>query len=357
MTEPSTVSPLQLLFLAGDGIGPEISSATQRVLAAVTPICNRPIIVTEADIGFAALEATGSTIPEPVRTAAKEADGVVLGPVSHNAYPPAAEGGLNPSGTLRKDLELYANVRPARTWEGVPRAASKPFHLTVMRENLEGFYADRNMHQGPGEFMPDPDTALAFRKITRHASMRIAEAAFRHAKQDGFSRVTAVHKANVMRVSDGLFLECCRAVAAEHPNIDYDELLVDAAAAHLVRDPAAFGVIVTTNMFGDILSDLASELSGGLGVAGSLNLGPRFAIAQAQHGSAPDIADKGIANPTSLILSLTMLLRHLDELRAAEAIETAVAQTLQRKPTYDLGGTATTEEFTSALIQAIEAGP
>ena len=355
MTKPSSLSPLQFLFLAGDGIGPEISTATRRVLAAVTPICDHPVIVTNADIGFAALEATGSTIPEPVLTAAKEAHGVVLGPVSHNAYPPAAEGGLNPSGTLRKALELYANVRPARTWEGVPRPASKPFHLTVMRENLEGFYADRNMHQGPGEFMPDPDTALSFRKITRQASMRIAEAAFRHAKQDGFSRVTAVHKANVMRVTDGLFLECCRAVAAKHPDINYDELLVDAAAAHLVRDPSAFGVIVTTNMFGDILSDLASELSGGLGVAGSLNLGPRFAIAQAQHGSAPDIADKGIANPTSLILSLAMLLRHLKEARAAEVIEIAVAQTLQHKPTSDLGGTATTEEFTAELIHVIEA--
>ncbi len=356
MTQSNTSSPLRLLFLAGDGIGPEITAATKSVLSAATPQCDRQITISDADIGFRALEASGCTIPNPVRAAAKEVDGVVLGPVSHNAYPPVAEGGLNPSGTLRKDLDLYANVRPARVWEGVPRFSAKPFHLTVMRENLEGFYADRNMHQGPGEFMPEPDTALAFRKITRHASTRIAEAAFVHAEQNGFSRVTAVHKANVMRVSDGLFLECCRSVASKYPDIAYDELLVDAAAAHLVRNPAAFGVIVTTNMFGDILSDLASELSGGLGVAGSLNLGPRFAIAQAQHGSAPDIADKGVANPISLILSLSMLLRHLGEARAADAIDTAIAGTFPHTRTRDLGGDATTQDFTSALVNAIEAG-
>ena len=165
MVQSNTSSPLQLLFLAGDGIGPEITAATKTVLSAVTPVCARAINVTEADIGFCALEASGCTIPDSVRAAAKEADGVVLGPVSHNAYPPAAQGGLNPSGTLRKDLDLYANVRPARIWEGVPRPSAQPFHLTVMRENLEGFYADRNMYQGPGEFMPEPDTALAFRKI------------------------------------------------------------------------------------------------------------------------------------------------------------------------------------------------
>lgn len=356
MSQSKTLSSLKLLFLAGDGIGPEITVATKTILSAVTPVCERTIKVTEADIGFRALEANGCTIPDTVRAEAKQADGVVLGPVSHNAYPPVAEGGLNPSGTLRKDLDLYANVRPARVWEGVPRFSAEPFYLTVMRENLEGFYADRNMHQGPGEFMPEPDTALAFRKITRGASTRIAEAAFMHAEQNGFSRVTAVHKANVMRVSDGLFLECCRAAANKYPGITYDELLVDAAAAHLVRRPAAFGVIVTTNMFGDILSDLASELSGGLGVAGSLNLGPRFAIAQAQHGSAPDIADKGIANPISLILSLAMLLRYLGEARASEVIETAIAKTLPNTRTLDLGGTATTQDFTTELIRAIEAG-
>ena len=203
--------------------------------------------------------------------------------------------------------------------------------------------------------MPDPNTALAFRKITRHASTRIAEASFLHAQKHGVHRVTAVHKANVMRITDGLFLECCRDVAAKFPNIAYDEMLVDAAAAHLVRNPNAFGVIVTTNMFGDILSDLASELSGGLGVAGSLNLGPSYAMAQAQHGSAPDIATKGIANPVSLILSLAMLLHHLGEERASKTIETAMIRTLPHSRTKDLESTSSTEGFTNALIETIEA--
>lgn len=355
MSQSTANSPLKILFLAGDGIGPEITAATKTVLFAVSSFCERTIEVTDADIGFRALEKCGCTIPDSVRAAAKDADGIVLGPVSHNAYPPIAEGGLNPSGILRKDLNLFANIRPARVWEGVPRFSAKPFCLTVMRENLEGLYADRNMYQGPGEFMPEPDIALAFRKITRHASTRIAEAAFVHAKKNDYHRVTAVHKANVMRVTDGLFLECCRDVAAKYPEIAYDELLVDAAAAHLVRNPVAFGVIVTTNMFGDILSDLASELSGGLGIAGSLNLGPSYAIAQAQHGSAPDIADKGIANPISLILSLSMLLHHLGEVRASEAIETALAKTLPHSRTNDLGGNKSTQDFTSAVISAIQA--
>ena len=355
MSQSKAGSPLKLLFLAGDGIGPEITAATKSVLSAVGSFCERAIEISDADIGFKALETCGCTIPEDVRAAAKEADGVILGPVSHNAYPPITAGGLNPSGTLRKDLDLFANIRPARVWEGVPRFSAKPFHLTIMRENLEGFYADRNMHQGSGELMPDPDTALAFRKITRHASTRIAEAAFIHAEKNGFHRVTAVHKANVMRITDGLFLECCRDVAAKYPEITYDEMLVDAAAAHLVRNPASFGVIVTTNMFGDILSDLASELSGGLGVAGSLNLGTSYAIAQAQHGSAPDIAGKGIANPIALILSLAMLLHHLGEVRASEAIETAMIKTLPHSRTKDLGGTLSTESFTSALIESLQA--
>ncbi|PTX54399.1 3-isopropylmalate dehydrogenase [Litoreibacter ponti] len=348
---------LHLLCLPGDGIGPEIMAATRRVLDAVTPRCTRPIRVTEAQIGFAALKASGTTLPDDLRTAARAADGVILGPVSHNDYPAVAEGGLNPSGVLRKDLALFANVRPARTWAGVPHASKTAFSLTVMRENLEGFYADRNMHMGPGEFMPDPDTALAFRRITRAASMNIARAGFAHAARVGHARVTAVHKANVMRVSDGLYLECCREVAANHPDLHYDEMLVDAAAAHLVRDPAQFGTIVTTNMFGDILSDLASELGGGLGLAGSLNHGAEHAVAQAQHGSAPDLAGEGTANPVSLILSLAMLLRHRGEATAADSIERALAVVLPETRTPDLGGTASTDSFTDALIASIEATP
>jgi 3-isopropylmalate dehydrogenase len=228
--------------------------------------------------------------------------------VSHNDYPPVAQGGLNPSGVLRKRLDLYANIRPAATRAGIAPLCGKPFDLVVVRENTEGFYADRNMESGPGEFMPDADMALALRKITRRACRRIAEAAFALAANRPAAHVTAVHKANVLRLSDGLFLEETRAVAALYPGIRYDEVLVDAMAAHLVRDAGRYDVIVTTNMYGDILSDLTSEMSGSLGLAASLNAGTGHAMAQAQHGSAPDIAMQGKANPASLILSAAMLL-------------------------------------------------
>ncbi|KNG93253.1 isocitrate/isopropylmalate dehydrogenase family protein [Pseudaestuariivita atlantica] len=344
----------QLLALDGDGIGPEIMAATLAVLDAAR--LRTPIRVTRADIGFAALETSGSTIPDDVIAAAKAADGVLLGPVSHNAYPPREDGGLNPSGVLRRELELYANIRPARRMDGVPAPANGPVDLIVVRENLEGFYADRNMHAGVGEVMPVPGVALATRKITADGSRRIAEAAFRLAADRPDKHVTAVHKANVMRLSDGLFLDCVRDVAQGYPDVTYDEVLVDAAAAHLVRDASRFDVIVTTNMFGDILSDLASELAGGLGLAASLNVGPHHAAAQAQHGSAPDIAGQNRANPVSLILSLAMLLRHMNEDGAATAIEGTVADLLKDPSTRtpDLGGTMGTREFGAAVAARME---
>lgn len=347
--------PLSLLVLSGDGIGPEIMAATLSVLDAVAPALGRPIQTTEMEIGFAALRSSGSTIPQPVIDAALDADGVILGPVSHNAYPPVDQGGRNPSGVLRRELDLFANHRPAATWDGLPAPSRKAFDLVVMRENLEGFYADRNMFAGGGEFMPTPDTALAFRKITRQASLNIARAGFELAATRPAKHVTAIHKANVMRVSDGLFLECSRQIAAEYPDITYDELLVDAAAAHLVRDPAKFDVLITTNMFGDILSDLASELAGGLGLAGSLNFGTKNAVAQAQHGSAPDIAGQDKANPVSLILSVEMLLRHFGEIRGADLIRSAVAQSLRNPATRteDLGGAMGTRSFADHLASSV----
>ena len=347
---------LRLLALDGDGIGPEIMAATLDVLGAVAPHCARPISVDRRAIGFAALAASGSTIPDEVVDAARASDGVLLGPVSHNAYPPRAEGGLNPSGVLRKALDLYANIRPARSWPGVDTPWSGRVDLVIFRENLEGFYADRNLHLGPGEVMPVPGVAMATRLITEHASRRIAQAAFAQASTRPARRVTAVHKANVMRVSDGLFLDTVRDVAQQHPDTAYDELLVDAAAAHLVRDPGRFDVIVTTNMFGDILSDLASELAGGLGLAASLNVGPEGAAAQAQHGSAPDIAGQDRANPVSLILSLAMLLTHLGEPVAAGRIEHAVATCLADPDTRtrDLGGRLGTRAFAQTIISRLE---
>ncbi|MCA0956135.1 isocitrate/isopropylmalate dehydrogenase family protein [Mameliella alba] len=349
------MSDLRLLALPGDGIGPEITAATLRVLRAVGPLMSRPVRVKEAQIGFAALQAMGTTIPEQIIEQAKEADGVILGPVSHNDYPPVTEGGRNPSGVLRVALELYANIRPARTYPGLEAPSRHGFDLLVARENLEGFYADRNMFEGGGEFAPVPGVALSMRKITEEGSRRIAMAAFALA-QGRNKRVTAIHKANVMRLSDGLFLRVCREIAAQFPDITYDELLVDAAAAHLVRHPDRFDVLLCTNMFGDILSDLASELSGGLGLAGSLNHGDKHAVAQAQHGSAPDIAGQDRANPTSLILSLAMLLRHRGEACAADAIETAISRALADPATRtgDLGGALGTTAFTHQLCSTIE---
>ncbi|MEO0994141.1 MAG: isocitrate/isopropylmalate dehydrogenase family protein [Pseudomonadota bacterium] len=341
----------EILLLPGDGIGPEIVEATEAVLRAADAQFGLGLALRRMEIGFAALEQSGSTIPPPVLEAARSADGVVLGPVSHNDYPPVAEGGLNPSGVLRRELDLFANIRPARTRAAIP-CVRRPMELVIARENTEGFYADRTMHVGTGEIMPTPDLALAIRKVTAEGSRRIAEAAFALAAARPDRRVTAVHKANVLRVSDGLFLAEARAVAEAHPDIAYDEMLVDAAAAHLVRDPERFGVIVTTNMFGDILSDLASELTGGLGLAGSLNRGAQHAVAQAQHGSAPDIAGQGAANPTSLVLSAAMLLDHLGERHAAQAIAKAVDRALESPTTRtrDLGGTASTAEATRAII-------
>ncbi len=352
------MSALRLLALDGDGIGPEIMAATLAVLEALRPRLGREVVLHREVIGFEALRESGSTIPGRVVDLALECDGVLLGPVSHNAYPPREEGGLNPSGVLRKRLDLYANIRPARCWDGIETASRRPFDLVVVRENLEGFYADRNMHLGPGEFMPVPGVALSIRRITEHASRRIAEAAFQIAETRPARRVIAIHKANVMRVSDGLFLDTVRSVAAAHPEITYDEMLVDAAAAHLVRDPGRFDVLVTTNMFGDILSDLASELAGGLGLAGSLNVGPAQVAAQAQHGSAPDIAGQDRANPVSLILSLEMLLRHLEETAAADALSMAVAACLRTPETRtaDLGGGLGTSAFAETLVEEIKKG-
>lgn len=356
---------LTLALMPGDGIGPEIAAATRALLEAADASYGLGLEFREIAVGFAALEQTGSTFPEAALDAARACDGIVLGPVSHNDYPPRDQGGLNPSGELRKRLELYANIRPARTLAGIDPPCGKLFDLVIARENTEGFYADRSMHLGSGEFMPTPDLALAVRRISRQASTRIAERAFALAAARR-GKVTAVHKANVLRVSDGLFLDCTRAVAAAHPGIEYEERIIDAMCAHLVRDPGSFDVICTTNMYGDILSDLASELAGSLGLAASLNAGDEHAMAQAQHGSAPDIAGRGIANPTSLIGSAAMLLRWLGErrgdarlARAADAIDAALGRVLadpaQRTP--DLDGTASTAGYTRATIAALAVEP
>lgn len=351
---------MKILVLPGDGIGPEITAATLEVLRAADAGFGLGLTFESLDIGLKALKEQGTTLPAAVLERVPQMDGVILGPVSHYEYPPKDKGGINPSGALRVTFNLYANIRPCRSRDGLT-ILRKPMDLVIVRENTEGFYADRNMFAGSGEFMPEPDIALAVRKITAKGSARVARAAFEIARGRR-KKLTAVHKANVLRLSDGLFLQEVRKVAQEFPDVELDDLIVDAASAHIIRRPDTFDVIVTTNMFGDILSDEASELCGSLGLAGSINAGDDYCVAQAQHGSAPDIAGKNVANPTSLILSAAMLLDwrgrrdgNVALIAAAARIEAAVEETLAdpETRTRDLGGTTGTDAFAAAVCRRI----
>jgi 3-isopropylmalate dehydrogenase len=317
----------------------------------------------QRDIGLVSLETEGTTLPESVLRRVKQVDGVILGPVSHYDYPPREEGGVNASAELRVAFQLYANIRPCRSRPDFS-ILRKPMDLVIVRENTEGFYSDRNMFAGCGEFMPDSDMALSIRKVTAMGSSRVARTAFELARIRR-CKLTAVHKANVLKLSDGLFLREVRAVAADYPDVELDEVIVDAAAALLVRSPERFDVIVTTNMFGDILSDEACELAGSLGLGGSINAGDSFCVAQAQHGSAPDIAGQDVANPTSLILSAAMLLDWLgsrhdrnDFKKASKALIYAVDTVLDdpSSRTRDLGGSLGTTAFADAVCFALEKG-
>jgi len=352
---------MTILVLPGDGIGPEITQATIAVLEAADRRFGLGLDFEFHDIGFAALEKHGTTLPDAVLERAAASDGIVLGPISHLDYPARDQGGVNVSAAIRVKLDLYANVRPARTREGVPNVVG-PFDLVIMRECTEGFYPDRNMYAGTGEFMPDKDMALSVRKITARACERIARRAFELARTRR-KKVTAIHKANNFILSDGLFLREVRQVAAGFPDVELDEKIVDASAALLVRDPRQFDVICATNFHADILSDLASELSGGLGLAGSVNMNEALCCAQAQHGSAPDIAGQDRANPTSLILSAAMLLDWMGEHRgsascrdAGRAIDRAVDAALAspRTRTADLGGALGTQAFAAEVARHLQ---
>ncbi|WP_372624207.1 isocitrate/isopropylmalate dehydrogenase family protein [Falsiroseomonas sp.] len=356
---------MRLVVLPGDGIGPEITAATMQVLRRADALFSLGLAFEEHEIGLARLAREGSTLPEQVIEAARAADGIVLGPVDSYAYPPRDKGGINVSGEMRIRFDLYANIRPSRSRPGLPHYGRTPMDLVIVRENTEGFYADRNMHLGIGEFMPTPDLALSVRKISAEGSSRIARAAFELAMRRPRRKVTAVHKHNVLKVTEGLFLREVRKVAEQFPDVAYDEQLVDSMAALLVRDAQRYDVVVTTNMYGDILSDEASELSGSLGLAGSINHSDTHGMAQAQHGSAPDIAGQDKANPVSLILSAAMLLdwhaRRAEGrenfARAAAAIE-QVADELIADPgrrTADLGGRLGTRAFAEAFCGALTA--
>jgi 3-isopropylmalate dehydrogenase len=352
---------MHIVVLPGDGIGTEIVASTLAVLEVVDRGLALGLTYEHHAIGFATLKTAGTTFAPAVLEACRAADGVLLGPVSHLDYPPRDAGGINPSGALRIGLDLYANIRPAASRAGLPHWGRTPMDLVIVRENTEGFYADRNMHQGVGEFMPTPDLALSVRKITAHASERIARTAFDLARARR-RKVTTVHKQNVLKLTEGLFLREVRKVAMEYPDVACDEQLVDAMTALLVRDAARFDVILATNMYGDILSDEAAELSGSLGLAASINAGEAHCMAQAQHGSAPDIAGQDRANPVSLVLSAAMLLGWLAQRQRrphfakAQGIIEAAVDALLKDPatrTADLGGPLGTKAFTAALCERI----
>ena len=354
---------MKLLILPGDGIGPEIVAVAEKALAALNDRFALGLTFEQAEIGLASLEKSGSTLPDAVAEKARAADGVVLGPVSTHIYPTAAEGGINVSAWCRTRLDLYANIRPSAVRAGVP-AHVPAMDLVIVRENTEGFYADRNMAWGSGEFMPTEDVALAVGKATRAGCHRVALAACELAMRRR-RRLTVVHKANVLKKYSGLFLDTAREVASGFPDLVVDDVIVDAMAALLVREPQRFDVVVTTNMFGDILSDEAAELAGGLGLASSLNAGDEHAVAQAAHGSAPDIAGQDIANPAAILHSTAMLLEHLGARHsdnglaaAAQCLVSATDAVLGNEATRtpDLGGTGGTRAFGEALLAQIAKG-
>jgi 3-isopropylmalate dehydrogenase len=352
---------MHLLVLPGDGIGPEITAATLIVLRVVSERFDLRLRIEEAAVGYAGLRAHGSTIHADIVEKARRADGIVLGPTSTFEFKDPARGEINPSMTLRKRLDLFANIRPARTYAGLPLRCGE-FDLVVTRENTEGFYADRNMEAGGGEMMVTKDVAISLRRITRACSERIARVAFELAMTRR-KHVTIVHKANVLKVTDGLFIEECRKVAGQFPAVTVEDVIIDAMMAHVVRNPQRFDVIVTTNMYGDVLSDLTAELSGSLGLAASLNAGTDHGMAQAAHGSAPDIAGTNVANPLSLILSAAMLLGWYGRRNkerpfesAAAAIEKSVEAAIAAgESTADIGGQLGTRETGDAVAARVYA--
>lgn len=356
---------MKILVLPGDGIGPEIVSVAVEVARAANVRFNLGLEFDYDDVGFTSLEKYGTTLRDETLQKAKTYDGIILGTQSHADYPKPELGGRNVSAGFRIGLDLYANVRPARSRVAIPTnmKEGKTMDLVIMREATEGFYPDRNMTKGWAEMMPSPDMALSVRKITRHCSERIARRAFEWAMARR-KKVTAVHKANSFHMTDGLFLDSVREVAKDFPDVQLDDMLIDASTAHLVRNPEQFDVIVATNFYGDILSDLASEMSGSLGLAGSMMASDTLCCAQAQHGSAPTLQGLDKANPTSMILSVAMLIHWMGEhnqkpelVAAAKAMEAAVDKVLEQPRwwTADLGGTTGCKAFGEHVARTLGA--
>jgi isocitrate dehydrogenase (NAD+) len=331
----------QITLIPGDGIGPEVAEATIRAVEAT----GVEIEWERVEAGAKALEDLGQLLPDDV-FASLEATRVGLkGPTA------TPIGGGHPSinVALRKKLGLYVNFRPVRMLPGLKtRFSDLALDLAIFRENTEDLYSGL-------EHEVVPDVVESLKIITKNASMRIARASFEYARREKRHQVTAIHKANIMKMSDGLFLKCCRAVAAEFGDIQYNELIVDNACMQLVMRPETFDVLVLPNLYGDIVSDLAAGLVGGLGIVPGANIGDRHAIFEAVHGTAPDIAGKGMANPTALMQSAALMLAHVREREAAAKLQRGV-ECVYRMGTHltrDVGGTAGTAEFTDAVIAAM----
>jgi isocitrate dehydrogenase (NAD+) len=326
-------------LIPGDGIGPEVTAAVVRILDAA----GVPIDWHRHDAGITAFDATGEALPAVLLESIRSNRVALKGPVTT----PIGEGFTSVNVGLRKALDLYANVRPVTNLTGV-QSRFAHVDLVIVRENTEDLYAGLEHEVVPG-------VVESLKIITEKASTRIAEFAFEHAERRGRRTVTAIHKANIMKLGDGLFLASARAVAARHPAIAYDERIVDAACMHLVMRPEQFDVLLLPNLYGDIVSDLCAGLVGGLGVVPGANIGREAAVFEAVHGSAPDIAGRNVANPTALLLSALMMLDHLGESAAAGRIRAALDRVLAdgRIRTRDLGGTASTTAFADAVAAAV----
>jgi isocitrate dehydrogenase (NAD+) len=329
-----------ITLIPGDGIGPEVTEAVVRILKAT----GVSIEWEEHVAGIRAFERTGQALPVELIDSIRRNKVALKGPVTT----PIGTGFTSVNVGLRKALDLYANLRPVWNLPGVD-ARFQGVDLVIVRENTEDLYAGLEHEVVPG-------VVESLKIITEKASTRIAHFAFKHAQRNGRKRVTAIHKANIMKQSDGLFLESARRAAREYIGIQYDERIVDAACMHLVMHPEQFDVLVLPNLYGDIVSDLCAGLVGGLGVVGAANLGTDIGVFEAVHGSAPDIAGKYLANPTALLLSAVLMLRHIDEGAAAERIMRALGTVLEARTirTRDLGGTASTLEFADAVVQALQ---
>jgi isocitrate dehydrogenase (NAD+) len=331
----------KITLIPGDGIGPEVTEAVLRILSA----SGVSIEWERHQAGVLSFERTGQALPVELVDSVRRNKVALKGPVTT----PIGTGFTSVNVGLRKALDLYANLRPVANLPGVT-ARFAGVDLVIVRENTEDLYAGLEHEVVPG-------VIESLKIITARASTRISEFAFKHARRHGRKKVTAIHKANIMKLSDGLFLDCAREVSRQYPDIKYDEKIVDACCMQLVLDPTVFDVLLLENLYGDIVSDLCAGLVGGLGVVGAANLGSEIAVFEAVHGSAPDIAGKLLANPTALLLSAILMLRHIDEGEAADRITRALSDVLVegRVRTRDLGGTASTLEYADAIAGRLKA--